>query len=256
MERFEKGFYGLVQVIDRLRDPGGCPWDRKQTLDSLKPLIIEEIYEVIQAIEDKDPEALKEELGDVLMHVVFLARIAKEQGWFKIDDVIEGIKDKLIRRHPHVFGDVEMDDADEVIRQWEEIKKSEGKGLFDGVPRSLPALTMAMRVSEKAAHVGFEWPDLDGVLQKLREEFDELNEAVHRSLKEAEAELGDCLFTLVNVARFLKIDPESALKRMIQRFIRRFSRMESLAKAQGKRIEDMGIQSLDALWEEAKKLDD
>lgn len=254
MTDFKKGFYGLVQIIDVLRDPGGCPWDRKQTLQTLKPMLIEEVYEVVQAIEDNDPKALMEELGDVLLHVVFVARLAREKGWFDIDQVIEGIKQKLIRRHPHVFGDVQMDDADEVIRQWEEIKKKEGKGLFDGVPKTLPALTMALRVSEKAAHKGFDWPSVDAVMAKLQEEFDELREAIKKGVQEAEKEIGDCLFTLVNVARFLKIDPESSLRRMVRRFMARFNTMQQLARSRGKSIEDLGIEQLDELWNEAKQL--
>ena len=253
---FTKGFYGLVEVMDALRDPGGCPWDRKQTFESLKPLLVEEVYEVVQAIDDKDPNGLKEELGDVLLHVVFLARMAKEKGWFDIDDVIEGIKTKLIRRHPHVFGDAQADDADQVIKQWEEIKKQEGRGLFDGLPKTLPALTMALRVSEKAAHVGFEWPSIEGVMEKLEEEFEELKEAIKQGVKQAEMEIGDCLFTLVNVARFLKIDPESSLRSMIQRFIRRFKYMEQLATKEGKEISQLPITTLDAIWEKAKEMDE
>ena len=250
-----KGLEGLVWVMDRLREPGGCPWDRKQTLKTLKTYVIEEAYEVVGAIDDNDPAGLQEELGDLLLQVVFQSRIAKEKGWFTIDDVIEGVKTKLIRRHPHVFGDLHLETAEEVLDNWENFKKDEGKSLLQGVPAALPALLMAYRVSEKVAHVGFDWESIDQVLAKLDEEVGELRESIDKNDGRAAEEMGDVFFTLVNLARFLKIDPEDSLKQMVRRFIRRFTLMEKQAEASGQTLADMSLRELDKLWEQAKAED-
>jgi len=246
------GLEGLLWIMDRLREPGGCPWDRKQTLDTLKTYLIEESYEVVGAIEDNDRAGLKEELGDVLLQVVFQSRIAKENGWFDMYDVIEGVSHKLISRHPHVFGDTHLDSAEEVLDKWESFKKKEGKMLLQGVPKSLPALLMAYRVSQKVANKGFDWESLDQVMAKLDEEVAELHESVENNDGRAAEEMGDVFFTLVNLARFMKIDPEASLKQMIQRFIRRFTSMEKAAEDEGKGLDDMTLRELDKLWEQAK----
>ena len=250
-----KGLEGLLWVMDRLREPGGCPWDRKQTLQTLKTYVIEEAYEVVGAIEEHDIAGLKEELGDLLLQVVFQSRIAKENGWFTMDDVIQGITEKLIFRHPHVFGDLHLDTAEEVLERWEGFKKKEGKTLLQGVPKALPALLMAYRVSEKVAHKGFDWESVDQVMDKLDEEVAELHESIERQDGRAAEEMGDVFFTLVNLARFLHIDPEASLKQMVRRFIRRFTAMEQQAEQQGRALEDMTLRELDKLWEQAKAED-
>lgn len=247
-----EGLAGLLWIMDRLREPGGCPWDREQTLQTLKTYVIEEAYEVVGAIEDSDRVGLCEELGDLLLQVVFQSRIAREKGWFTMDDVIEGISHKLISRHPHVFGDMHLDTAEEVLDKWESFKKKEGKTLLQGVPKALPALLMAYRVSEKVAHKGFDWESIDQVMAKLDEEVAELHESVENNDGRAVEEMGDVFFTLVNLARFLKIDPEASLKQMIQRFIQRFSAMEKAAEQEGKGLKDMTLRELDKLWEQAK----
>ncbi len=254
-----RDFAGLVHIIARLRGPGGCPWDREQTHESLRPYLLEETYEVLDAINTRDDDKLCEELGDVLLQVVLHAQLAHEQGRFDIQDVVYQQCEKLVRRHPHVFGNLQVADSAEVLRNWERIKAEENnhvpkRSVMDGVLASLPALAFALEVSKRAVKVGFEWPDLQGVLDKFREEQEELAEAIAEGDRERiEAEIGDLLFTLVNIARHLKVDAEQALHAMVRRFIRRFQQMEELAQAQGRRLEDLSLEEWDALWEQVKR---
>ena len=256
-------FANLVGIMARLRAPNGCPWDREQNHGSLRKYFIEETYEVIEAIDSGDPDLLCEELGDALLQVVFHAQLASEEATFTIDDVTERIVQKLIRRHPHVFGTVEVSGSAEVLRNWEQIKRAE-KGIaeeaadssvLDGVPRGLPALMQAMEISKRAVKIGFEWPDLAGVLAKVEEEIAELKAALSAPTPdhaEIGGELGDLLFTLVQIARWQKIEPEEALRGMLARFTHRFRYMERRAREQGRPLSEMPLQEMDALWEEAK----
>ena len=251
--RFER----LLALMTRLRAPGGCPWDREQTFESIKPFTLEETYEVLDAIDRHDYPALAEELGDFLLQAVFYAEIAREQGLFDISTALDHINDKLVRRHPHVFGDGDAKTAGEVKKRWDEIKKTEKsapQGLLDGVPRAQPALAEAAQISSKAAAAGFDWPDIDGVLDKVREELDELEQAASPS--DREGELGDLLFTLVNVARFHKIDPEQALRRTNRKFRDRFAYVETELEKRGRTVQQSaaaeGIRELESLWQEAK----
>jgi tetrapyrrole methylase family protein/MazG family protein len=243
----------------RLRGEGGCPWDREQDHHTLKKYMVEECYEAIEAIDNDDLDALCEELGDVLLQVVFHAQLEAEVGVFTVDDVIARIVDKLIRRHPHVFGDLSVEDSDEVLRNWEQIKKSEKgegwrKSALDGVPVGLPALMRAMEISKRAVKVGFEWEKMEDVLAKMEEEVHELREALSVGNKpEIESEIGDLLFTVVNVARWQKVDPEEALRRMVNRFSDRFRYIEEAAAAEGRSIQDLTLAQMDAHWDEAKK---
>jgi tetrapyrrole methylase family protein / MazG family protein len=258
-EKRKKSFTDLVYVMARLRGEGGCPWDREQDHQTLKRYLIEECYETIDAIEADDLDALKEELGDVLLQVVFHAQLEAEVGTFDVDDVIAVIVDKLIRRHPHVFGDLEVADSDEVLRNWEQIKKAEkGEGwresVLDGVPSSLPALMRAMEISKRAVKVGFEWEKVEDVLSKMEEELQELREAIASGrVEEVRDEIGDLLFTVVNIARWQKIDPEEALRHMVTRFYTRFRHIEQAAQRQGRDIKDLTLAEMDMLWEEAKR---
>jgi len=248
-------FYELVYVMKRLRSRNGCPWDHQQTHESLKPYLIEETYEVIESIDRNDDEELREELGDLLLQIVFHAQIAAEGGRFTIDDVAAGIVTKLKRRHPHVFGDIEVKDADEVLKNWEQIKKDEGKhSVLDGVPDVLPALLKARRVQEKVGRVGFDWEEHEGPLQKVQEEIEELKSAIHKgNTDHIEEEFGDILFSLVNLSRFLKIDAEESLRKTVGKFSRRFKYIEEQVKKRGDRpIEDYTLDELDSFWEEAK----
>ena len=241
----------LTHVVARLLGPGGCPWDREQTHATLRKHLIEEAYETIDAIDAEDMEALREELGDLLLQPVLHAGIRQAAGGWGIDDVARGIADKLVRRHPHVFGDVAVSGTDDVLRNWETIKKAEGKAsVLEGVPRSMPALACALLVSKRAARAGFEWPSMEGVLEKLDEEEREVREALASGDPERiQAEIGDLLFTVVNVARWAKVDPEEALRAMLDRFSRRFERMESLAEIS---LADLDPETWDALWNRAK----
>ncbi|MCW5938908.1 MAG: nucleoside triphosphate pyrophosphohydrolase [Fimbriimonadaceae bacterium] len=249
---FGGGLQSLVEVVDRLLAPGGCPWDQAQTHDTLKRHLIEEAYELIEAIESCDSDRLIEELGDVLLQPVMHAQIAAKAGQWDIEAVARAVTLKLVRRHPHVFGSVEANDADEVLRNWDEIKRQEKGGgrnsALDGVPRSMPALSRAFEVSKRAARLGFEWHDLDGVWTKLAEEEKELWAAVEKGTGVPE-ELGDLLFTIVNIARWLKVDPEEALRRMVDRFQERFETMESLAD---RPLKDLNLDDWDELWTKAK----
>jgi len=251
-ERFER----LVEIMARLRAPGGCPWDREQNFDTIKPYLLEETYEVLEAIDQRDWAGLADELGDLLLQSVFFAQMASEENKFRIDDSLDAITRKLIRRHPHVFGSGEAKTADDVKRRWDEIKADEKKskgdaprGLLDGVPRNLPALVEAQQISSKAAGVGFDWENADQVLAKLDEELHELAGArAEGSREELEGEVGDLLFVLVNLASFLKVDPEQALRKTNAKFRRRFAHVEKNAKLPGATIEEM-----EALWQEAKR---
>jgi len=242
----------LVAIMARLRGPDGCPWDREQTHASLTPYLVEETYELVEAVERGDADALCEELGDVLLQVVFHAQLAAEAGTFTIDDVATRIADKLVRRHPHVFGDAQVADAADVVRQWQHIKKrQEGRATFAGVPRALPALQRAVRIGDKAAHIGLDWPSVDGVLDKVDEEVAELRAAVAEGDHEAtERELGDVLFALASVARHLGVDPERALRFAIDRFVQRAERVERLA---GGHPEGLSAEQIDALWNQARQ---
>ena len=247
----------LEDVVKTLRSPGGCPWDIVQTHKSLRRNLIEEVYEVIEAIDLEDKDLLCEELGDLLMQVVFHARMAEEANLFSMQDVIDGITAKLIRRHPHVFGDVSVKDADEVLSNWEIIKqaeKTERTSVLDGVPKDLPALMSAYKLQHKASKVGFDWPDIDPVWDKLDEELHELEEAIADGNKaQIEEELGDVLFTLVNISRFLKVDAEVALSSTNNKFRKRFSYIEDKVKAKHQKWELLSLIDLDELWAEQKK---
>ncbi len=253
-----KEFQHLVDIIAQLREPvSGCPWDIKQTSESLVPNFIEELYEAVEAIEDGDDAGLMEELGDLMLHIVFQAQIASEERHFDIADVLRSIADKLVRRHPHVFGQLEVADAEAVKMNWERLKKAEKtdrKSVLEGIPRALPALIYAQRTQEKAASVGFDWPDIEPVIAKLDEERLELNEALakedHLQIKE---ELGDMLFTLVNLARKLHIDAESALKETSRKFHQRFNYIEEHYQKNGDDIHEASLEELDAVWDLAKK---
>ena len=246
-----EGFARLVEIMARLRAPGGCPWDREQNFDTIKPYLLEETYEVMDAIDTRDWNGLAEELGDLLLQSVFFAQMASEEGRFDIRDSLEAINSKLVRRHPHVFGDGSANTADDVKRKWDEIKKTEKprpQGLLAGVPRTLPALVEAQQIASRAATAGFDWENVDQVFDKLKEELAELNAAASQDAKEDE--LGDLLFVIVNIARFLKVDPEQALRRTNAKFRRRFSHVE---QGLGKPLEEATIAEMEALWQAAKK---
>ncbi|HEY7677944.1 MAG TPA: nucleoside triphosphate pyrophosphohydrolase [Candidatus Methylomirabilis sp.] len=252
-------FTRLVEVMARLRGEGGCPWDREQTRESLKPYVVEEAYEVLEAIDERDTAKLREELGDLLLQVVFQAQLAREAGEFTIAEVLQAIVEKLVRRHPHVFGDASATSAQEVLHRWEAIKRAERQNehhrpsALDGVPRELPALLRAHRLQEKASRVGFDWDDTAGLLGKLAEELAEF-QAVCRNGggPRAANELGDLLFTLVNVARFLNVNPEEALRESITRFTRRFHHVEDQMHQAGIPMTRETRSEMDRLWEEAK----
>jgi tetrapyrrole methylase family protein/MazG family protein len=250
-------FEDLVAIMRRLRGPGGCPWDAEQTHESLTRYLLEETYEVIEAIESKSPDHIKEELGDLLLQPVFHAAIAEEAGTFNIEDVIKTLCDKLIRRHPHVFGDLHIADSAAQIENWEQIKKSEKVLVRDsalsGVPPHLPALLKAQKITEKAARVGFDWEDVDQVMAKVFEELHEFEEAMSVGDNEhMEAELGDLLFAIVNLGRFLSINPEEALRKTISRFQLRFQHVEDNLQSRGLQMSSTPLAEMDRLWEEAK----
>ena len=251
-------FERLIKIMARLRGPSGCPWDKEQTPQSLKPYLIEEAYEVLEAIDLNDDDEIKEELGDLLLQVVFHAQIASEENRFNIDDVAEAIADKLIRRHPHVFGDRQADTPDEVIKNWEAIKAEEKPekraSLLDGVPINLPALLRACRLQEKAARVGFEWEHIADVAQKVQEETEELIHARESgAIEKVREEFGDLLFALVNLARFLQICPEEALIQTNRKFQSRFQYIETELCKKDKTPHEATLEEMDALWEAAKK---
>jgi len=253
----KRTFDDLVQLMLRLRAPGGCPWDRKQTLPDLKAYVVEEAYEVLDAIDQNDRAALAEELGDLLLQAVFIAEITREEGSFDIYDSITAIHDKLVRRHPHVFGDVVANDAEQVLVNWEKLKrderKAENKSVLSGVPQAMPALLKASRLTEKAARVGFDWRRTDDVFAKIEEEIAELREAVAQSDPEhIHEEIGDLLFTIANIARKVNVNPEEALQSTNRKFMRRFEAMESRVGERGQNLDQLELEQMDALWDEAK----
>ncbi len=253
-------FDALLRIMERLRADNGCPWDREQTRETMKPFLIEEAYEVVEAIDEGDPKHLMEELGDLLFQVVFHAQVAAERREFTIGQVLAATADKMVRRHPHVFGDGTASTTREVLEQWEELKREERNAVaaipasaLDGVPRELPGLLRAQRLQDKASRVGFDWPEISGAMAKVEEELGELKEAIGSAVPEAvEEELGDVLFSMVNLARFLNLSAEDALRRSIARFTTRFQHMEEGLQQDGRRLKEMSIEEMDGLWEQAK----
>ncbi|MDX1463507.1 MAG: nucleoside triphosphate pyrophosphohydrolase [Marinirhabdus sp.] len=247
-------FDRLLTIMDELREQ--CPWDKKQTMQSLRHLTIEETYELGDAILENDLEEVKKELGDVLLHIVFYAKIGSETNDFDMADVANEICDKLISRHPHIYGDVTVRDEEDVKKNWENLKLKEGKtSVLEGVPKSLPALVKANRIQDKVAGVGFDWEQPEQVFEKLQEELEELQHEVNEeNTEKIEQEFGDVLFSMINYARFLKVDPENALERTNKKFIKRFQYLESKAKSMGKALKDMTLEEMDVYWNEAKKL--
>ena len=249
-DAFEK----LVDIMAMLRSPEGCPWDREQTHDSLKPYLLEEAYEVLETLDKKDYEGLKEELGDLMLQSIFHAQVASENNEFNIWDVLNTINEKLIRRHPHVFGDIEIKTADEQKIHWEKLKKKEGKqSVLDGVPVSAPSLLRASRIQQKAATVGFDWGDIEPVWRKIDEEFVELRHALEATDHEAiHEEFGDLLFAMVNLSRFIKVNPEDSLRCAVQKFIDRFQKLEDIFRQEGKNLHDVSLEEMDRIWEQIK----
>jgi tetrapyrrole methylase family protein / MazG family protein len=252
-------FDRLVEIMATLRSPTGCPWDRAQDSTSLKPYLLEEAYEVLEAIEEGTPNKLKDELGDLLFQVIFHAQLARERGDFDINDILAGTIAKMTRRHPHVFGSAAASTPKEALQNWEEIKRgekatAEGTSVLDGVPRQLPSLLRAQRLQDKAARVGFDWPEIEQVWRKLSEEMRELRAAMDRNNRaEVEGELGDVLFVLVNLARWLEINPDEALHQTSQKFIKRFQFIERELSRQGKTPKQSTLAEMDSLWEQAKR---
>lgn len=241
----------LIEIMDRLLGPGGCPWDREQTHETLVRYLIEESYEVIEAIKEGDMNKLKEELGDLLLQVVFHCALAENEGQFTFADVAQAVSRKMVKRHPHVFGDMNLKTSGEVMDNWEGFKEKEGKKrVLEGIPVMLPALMRAMKVQEKAARVGFDWPEVKGAVEKFKEEVDELSRAVDEA--EIKEEIGDIFFALVNVARMKNVDPEEALQACNDKFTRRFNYIEEQLKKRGKKFADMTLEELDRMWEQAK----
>lgn len=245
-------FLRLVEIMDELREK--CPWDKKQTIESLRHLTIEETYELSEAISDSDYEGIKEELGDLLLHIVFYAKIGSEKNEFTLEEVIKGVSDKLVNRHPHIYGDVTVTSEEDVKQNWEKIKLKEGKkSVLEGVPKSLPSMVKAMRLQDKSKQVGFEWENADQVWKKVEEEISELHEAIDSKHQDKiEDELGDVFFSLVNYARFLHVDAEQALERTNKKFISRFTRMEKEAALENRFLHDMSLEEMDALWNRIK----
>jgi len=253
MEIPVESFARLVKIMDELREK--CPWDKKQTIQSLRQLTIEETFELADAITSEDWKGIKEELGDLMLHIIFYAKIGTEQSRFTLDEVMNGVSDKLIARHPHIYGDVTVNDEEDVKRNWEKLKLKEGKkSVLSGVPRSLPSTVKAMRLQEKAKQVGFEWDNKDQVWEKVKEEMDELLEEVKQGdAVKIEDEFGDLIFSLINYARFLGIDAENALERTNRKFIERFTKMEELANSKGRNLHDMTLQEMDDIWNSIKR---
>ncbi|HEX8461884.1 MAG TPA: nucleoside triphosphate pyrophosphohydrolase, partial [Segetibacter sp.] len=249
----ENSFLKLIAIMDELREK--CPWDKKQTIETLRPLTIEETYELTDAITDQDWKGIKEELGDILMHLIFYARIGAEQQKFTLEEVIEGVSEKMIRRHPHIYGDFTVKNDEDVKKNWEQIKMQEGKkSVLSGVPKSLPAVVKATRIQEKAKQVGFEWENKEDVWKKVEEEIGELHEAiVENDTEHIEEEFGDVMFSLINYARFLRIDAEGVLEKTNKKFILRFTAMEEEAAKQGKNLADMSLVEMDNLWNGIKR---
>lgn len=256
MDERAGSFLRLLKIMDELRDQ--CPWDKKQTIESIRHLTIEETFELSDAILKKDLTEIKKELGDILLHIVFYSRIASETGDFNIKDVMDTLCEKLIFRHPHIYGDIKAETPEQVSQNWEQLKQKEkggNKTVLSGVPNSMPALLKAYRIQEKARAVGFDWEDPSQVYGKVKEELEEFEaEIKNKDLANAEKEFGDILFSLINYARFLNINPEDALEQTNQKFIKRFNYMEGKVKEQGKQIADCKLEELDSYWNEAKKL--
>lgn len=253
----KRSFEDLVQLMTTLRGPNGCPWDRKQTLPDLKPYVIEEAYEVVDAIDRDDRASLAEEVGDMMLEAVFIAEVTREEGSFDIYDAITAVHDKLVRRHPHVFADAQANDAEEVLVNWEKLKneerKSENKSLMAGVPQSMPALLKASRLTEKASRVGFDWRRTEDVFAKLDEELAEVHEAIASGdAAKVHDELGDLLFTIANIARKLNVNPEEALQSTNRKFTRRFESMERAVRDEGRNLDQLSLEEMDTLWNDAK----
>ena len=246
-------FNRLLDIMDELREK--CPWDKKQTLESLRHLTIEETYELADAILDNDLQEIKKELGDVLLHIVFYAKIGSEKKAFDIGDVANSISDKLISRHPHIYGDVKVENEEDVKRNWEQLKLKEGKkSVLEGVPKSLPAVVKASRIQEKVTGVGFDWEKPEQVWEKVQEELEELNEEIKKGNKaNTEKEFGDVLFSMINYARFIDVNPENALEKTNKKFINRFQFLENAAKKEGKNLSDMTLTEMDVHWEKSKE---
>ncbi len=256
MQKKLKAFERLLNIMDELREQ--CPWDKKQTIESLRHLTIEETYELADAILDKDMQEIKKELGDILLHIVFYARIGSETKDFDIADVINSLCDKLIARHPHIYGDVKVTDEQQVKENWEKLKLKEGnKSVLGGVPKSLPALIKATRIQDKAKAVGFDWENKNQVWDKVQEELTELRSEINNDKadkEKIEQEFGDVMFSLINYARFIDVDPESALEKTNKKFIKRFQYLEEETRKQGKALEDMTLEEMDVYWNKAKEL--
>lgn len=253
----ESEFEKLVKIMTALRGEKGCPWDKEQTRESLKPFLVEETYEVLEAIDEGNPEKIKEELGDLLFQIIFHCQIAKERNEFDMNDVVRKISEKMIGRHPHVFGEATYETSEEVLKQWEERKKEEGKGresILEGIPKELPSLLKAHRIQSRASRVGFDWKQVEDVVEKLDEELKEFREALERKdQQEIEDELGDVFFVLVNISRFVGVNPEDALRKTISKFISRFRYIEMKSAESGKSLSGMSLEEMDMLWDEAKK---
>ncbi len=254
MENKAAAFLRLVTIMDELREK--CPWDKKQTIHTLRSMTIEETFELVDAIDNNDWKGIAEELGDLFLHLLFYTKIGTEQNEFLLEDVLTGIAEKLIRRHPHIYSNVQVNDEEDVKRNWEKIKATEGKkSVLEGVPKSLPAIVKALRLQEKSKQIGFEWSNKEDVWKKVEEETLELKEAiVGQKQEEIEEEFGDLLFSLVNYARFLQVDPETALERTNRKFINRFQQMEKIAQNNGKKLTDLSLLEMDAMWNEIKKV--
>jgi XTP/dITP diphosphohydrolase len=246
-------FNRLIKIMDELREK--CPWDKKQTIHTLRQQTIEETYELADAITDKNWEGIKEELGDLLLHIIFYARLGLEENKFTLQEVIDGICDKLVKRHPHIYGNVKVENEEDVKRNWEQIKLAEGKkSVLDGVPKSLPAMVKAMRIQEKAKQVGFEWSDKEQVWEKVEEEQLELHHAVQSDNQQnIQEEAGDLFFSIINYVRFLKVDAENALELTNKKFIHRFTLMEDIVKKRGDDLASMTLEEMDAIWNDIKK---
>jgi XTP/dITP diphosphohydrolase len=253
-QNISTAFLRLVQIMEELREQ--CPWDKKQTIQTLRSLTIEETYELADAIDNNNWQQIKEELGDLLLHIVFYSRIGAEQQQFSIDEMINGICDKLVARHPHIYGEVKVQDEEEVKRNWEKLKMKEGKtSVLQGVPVSLPSMVKAIRIQEKAKQVGFEWDHKEQVFEKITEELEELKEVVAAGdADKMEDEMGDVFFSLINYARFLQVDADLALERTNKKFITRFQRMEQVALSEGKQLHQLTLEEMDAIWNRIKHL--
>ncbi len=259
MKKDRENFTRLVSIMEKLRSPQGCPWDREQTMDTLKTYLIEEVYEIIEAIEEKDVDALREELGDLLFHILFLSRIAEEQGAFNVWEVIDRISKKMISRHPHVFGEKKVSSSPEVERNWSDIKQEEKRNrrsILDGIPPNLPALLRAYRITQRASRVGFDWEKAGDIFQKLDEEVEELNQALSQGHRpRIEDEVGDVVFVMVNVARLMGVNPEEALRKTTDKFVKRFQHIEKALTKSNRTLQEASLEEMDKLWEESKTKD-